>query len=211
MKSEKGENISLKVVEIFHSIQGEGANTGKSAIFVRLANCNKNCWYCDTDWRFGTDMTVNQILEEVKRLALPSEEEEEHLLIWTGGEPTLQLTDEVLEHFNGYFNCIETNGSNKVPSKIKYISCSPKVSTSVLRENFDFVNEFRYPASSESTIPSISELPKADNYFISPIFMGDERKRFEMDKTNIEFCIDFVKKNPQWRISLQTHKLLNIR
>lgn len=195
----------LKVVEIFHSIQGEGANAGRSAIFVRLSHCNKNCWFCDTDWSIGTEMTVEEVLVEVKKFNHCK------MIIWTGGEPTLQLSNEVLEHFDGYYNCIETNGTNKVPSLIDYVTCSPKVGPSLLKKNFDFVNEFRYPLEEGETVPDISQLPKADNYFISPLFMGVEKRRMLIEPQNIDYCIQFVKNNPQWRISIQLHKILNVR
>ncbi len=210
MKPESGLDAMLKVVEIFHSIQGEGGNTGKSAVFVRLANCNKNCWFCDTDWSVGTEMTVKQILDEVRSLSKP-EDYPNNMLIWTGGEPTLQLTDEVLTFFSEYYNCIETNGSNPVPSRIQYISCSPKVSPTVLHRNFTKVNEFRYPLGAAEKLPEISDLPIAEHYFVSPLFLGEEKKRFELSDENIVYAIDYVKQHPQWRLSLQTHKLLNIR
>lgn len=195
---------TLKVVEIFYSIQGEGANFGKPAIFIRLSHCNKNCWFCDTDWSKGVVMQVEEILDFIKKF--PAK-----MIIWTGGEPTLQLDDDILRLFSDYYNCIETNGTNKVPSKIDYITCSPKVSPDILRKNFEFVNEFRYPIGSGETIPDISELPKADNYFVSPLFLGEEKKRFEIEPANIDYCLEFVKNNPTWRISLQMHKILNVR
>lgn len=202
--------IILNVVEIFHSIQGEGANVGRSAVFVRLSNCNKDCWYCDTDWSKGDAMSVSQILEEVKKYSTP-DNYPNNLIIWTGGEPTLQLSDEVLENFSGYYNCIETNGTNTVPSKIEYISCSPKVRPEILRRNFKRVNEFRYPIGEGDILPDISELPEADNYFVSPIFLGEEKKRFQQVNENVQYAIEFVSKNPKWRLSMQLHKLLNIR
>ena len=210
MKSNTTQNTILKVVEIFQSIQGEGANVGRSAVFVRLANCNKDCWYCDTDWSKGEEMSVLEILKEVKKLSKP-DDYPNNLIIWTGGEPTLQLTDEVLEHFCDYYNCIETNGTNPVPSRIQYISCSPKVKPDILRKNFSRVNEFRYPIGVGDLLPDISELPDSDNYFVSPIFLGEPKKRFQMDDENIKYSLDFVRKNPKWRLSIQLHKFLNIR
>ncbi|MDP4237899.1 MAG: 7-carboxy-7-deazaguanine synthase QueE [Bacteroidota bacterium] len=201
--------IILNVVEIFKSIQGEGANTGKAAVFVRLANCNMSCWFCDTDWSQSHKMTVMEVLEEVKKLSNPNAYPD-NLLIWTGGEPTLQLTDEILELFQDYYNCIETNGTNPVPKRIEYISCSPKVSPAELKKNFTRVNEFRYPIKVGDRLPDISELPKADNYFVSPIFLGEEKKRFQQIDENIIYSINYIKDNPQWRLSLQLHKLLNI-
>jgi len=202
--------IFLNVVEIFKSIQGEGANAGKAAVFVRLSGCNMSCWYCDTDWSKGTKMSVHEVLTEVNKLSDPSVYPN-HLLIWTGGEPTLQLTDEVLAFFKEYYNCIETNGSNPVPTRIEYISCSPKVSPEVLRKNFTHVQEFRYPVGLGDVLPDISELPQADNYFISPIFLGERNERFEKVNENIEYSISIILNNPAWRLSLQLHKLLNIR
>jgi len=208
MKNKSSESI-LNVVEIFKSIQGEGANTGKAAVFVRLAGCNMSCWYCDTEWNNSTPMKVSEVKEEVRRLTNPVSFPDS-LLIWTGGEPTLQLTDEILVEFEDFYNCIETNGSHPVPSKIAYISCSPKVSPDILRKNFTHVNEFRYPIEVGDKIPEISELPCADNYFVSPVFLGEKKKRLLQIDENIIYAIDFIKMNPQWRLSLQIHKLLNI-
>jgi len=201
--------IMLNVVEIFQSIQGEGAYVGRSAVFVRLSNCNMNCWYCDTDWKKTETMSVSQIRDEVRKHSKP-EDYPNNLLIWTGGEPTLQLADEVLEHFSDYYNCIETNGTNPVPSRIQYISCSPKVGPEVLRKNFTRVNEFRYPISAGNKLPDISELPEAEYYLVSPVFLGEEKTRFQRVEENIEYAIKFVSENPRWRLSLQLHKLLNI-
>ena len=192
----------MKIVEIFYSLQGEGANVGKPAIFIRLAGCNLNCWFCDTNWQNGIEMSVEEILQKIEKF--PTK-----MIIWTGGEPTLQLNDKILSHFTHYYNCIETNGTNPVPSKIDYISCSPKVNAEILRKNFNFVNEFRFPFCKDDTLPKIDVLPKADNYFLSPIFTEKDLS----DKKNMEniiSCINFVKQNPQWRLSFQTHKFLNI-
>jgi len=193
----------MKVAEIFYSLQGEGANTGKPAIFVRLAGCNKNCRFCDTDWKNGVEMSVAEILQEIEKF--PAK-----MIIWTGGEPTLQLNNEILQHFTHYYNCVETNGTNPVPSKIDYIACSPKVDVEILRKNFNFVNEFRFPylKENENILPKIDDLPQADNYFLSPILLGND-VLCKKNKKNINFCIDFIKENPEWRLSFQTHKLLN--
>lgn len=193
----------LNVVEIFYSIQGEGANFGKPAVFVRLAGCNEDCWFCDTDWHKDVTMSVQEVVNAVQQY--PSK-----MIIWTGGEPTLQLTDEVLSWFEGYYHCIETNGTRKVPSKIDYIACSPKVAPETLRENFIFVDEFRFPIGVGEMPPAIEALPPAANYFVSPLFLGEEKKRFTRSEENLTYCIDFVKQNPQWRLSVQMHKLLNV-
>lgn len=210
MKSSPNPDAILKVVEIFHSVQGEGRNVGRSAVFVRLTGCNMQCSFCDTDWSIGAEMTAGQILEEVKKLSSP-EDYPNNLLIWTGGEPTLQLTAEIVDLFNQYYNCIETNGTNPVPHNIEYITCSPKVSPEVLKKNFKFVNEFRFPLAAGGTVPAIENLPPADNYFVSPIFVGTENECFQVDATNVNYCMDYVRQNPRWKMSVQMHKLLNVR
>lgn len=194
----------MNIAEIFYSLQGEGANVGKPAIFVRLAGCNMDCWFCDTDWKNGSEMSVTEILHQIENFPT-------NFIVWTGGEPTLQLNNNILSHFSHYCNAIETNGTNPVPSKIDYIACSPKVSTEILRQNFDFADEFRfhYYDENKNTLPKISDLPRADNYFLSPVMVGNDV--FDPKNTeNISSCINFIKQNPQWRLSFQTHKFLKI-
>ena len=195
----------MKIAEIFYSLQGEGANVGKPAVFVRFAGCNQNCWFCDTEWQNGVEMNVAEILQEIQKF--PAK-----MIIWTGGEPTLQLNNEILSHFTHYYNSIETNGTNPVPSKIDYIACSPKVETDILRKNFNFVNEFRFPycKENENILPKISDLPTADNYFLSPILLENDVFN-KKNSENIASCVEFIKQNPQWRLSFQTHKFLNFQ
>lgn len=196
----------MKVKEIFYSLQGEGANTGKAAIFIRLSWCNLRCWFCDTEFDDGNNMTVQEIYDTIKNY--PS-----RFIIWTGGEPTLQLREDTVAFFKakGYFQAIETNGTRSVPHGIDYITCSPKdEAMAVLRDNFpNGVNEFRFPITVDSVLPpAIEELPTADNYLVSPVFVGEDA--MVMEEKSLRRCIQFVLDNPRWRLSLQTHKLINI-
>jgi organic radical activating enzyme len=186
----------LRVNEIFYSIQGEGENAGMPAIFVRLAGCNMQCPFCDTKHGNYIEMTVAEIIAEVNKYGPCG------TIIWTGGEPTLQLTDEILYHFSTFYNCIETNGTNPVPSGIEYIACSPKVPVGLLNKNFMWLNEIRYPVKMGDTLPEINLLPTADSYFISPIDVSPE---------NVDYCLKLIKENPQWKLSVQVHKLLKIQ
>ena len=79
----------MKVIEIFESIQGEGGRRGQLSIFIRLADCNLNCSFCDTDWKGGEEMSIKEILQDIKHF-------KSRWIIWTGGEPTLQLTEEIV-------------------------------------------------------------------------------------------------------------------
>ena len=142
------------------------------------------CWQYLSDYRFVTknvgiviqigmkekEMSINQIKGILSRFKSKT-------IIWTGGEPTMQLNDEILSHFKEYYNCIETNGTNPVPRDIDYISCSPKVTVEELNINFpNGVNEIRYPVSKETIIPRIEDLPKAKHYFLSPVFWANKMK-----------------------------------
>lgn len=201
----------LKVVEIFESIQGEGARAGELSIFIRLADCNLNCWFCDTDWSKGTMMSIEDIRAITDSMTA-------RWIVWTGGEPTLQLTDEIVKDFyfkgKGYDQAIETNGTNPVSKWIDYITCSPKVEVSIqtLFDNFpEGVDEFRYPVEVGSHLPDIDELPTSVHHFVSPIFIGDKKKRMQINKFNVHACLQAIKKDPRWKLSLQMHKIIDVR
>lgn len=200
----------MKVKEIFYSIQGEGGRVGAPSIFIRLSGCNLSCWYCDTQWTSGRVHTLEKILERISKYPCK-------WIVWTGGEPTLQLTDEIVQFFKNhhYKQAIETNGTNPLPKGLDYIACSPKVPVNKLRESFAGipVNEFRYPVNDieiEQQVPSIGDLPFADNYFLSPLFLGKEKERMDYQSKTTDRCIAYIKEHPKWRLSLQIHKLCKI-
>jgi 7-carboxy-7-deazaguanine synthase len=210
-------NQALLIKEIFSSIQGEGGRAGAPSIFIRLAKCNKNCSFCDTDWSEGEVWSINQIHDYISRF-------DPYWIVWTGGEPTMQLTNGVIECFPEYMHAIETNGSLPVPSEIDYIAVSPKegVTSETLRKNFplrkenktDFwdhrVNEYRYAYGvGMEEPPDVMLLPKATHYYVSPIFTGPYH--MTIDETNLQMCLDFIMKNPIWKLSLQLHKLIKVR
>lgn len=202
-----GETLSVR--EIFYSLQGEGSRSGDPSIFIRLAFCNKDCWFCDTDWSYGTSMTVDAVIKEIAEFPCK-------WIVWTGGEPTLQLTDEIVEIFKklGYKQAIETNGTKVPPNGLDYITCSPKVEPPRLHRSFKnrHVGEFRYPVGMDGIDPpNITELPPADYYYVSPLFLGEEKKRFVLDQGNLQQCIKFVKNTPGWRLSMQQHKIWDVR
>ncbi len=196
----------MLVNEIFYSLQGEGINTGRAAIFIRLAKCNLRCSFCDTDFDQGESMDLDRLHRAIENY--PS-----RFIIWTGGEPTLQLTEEILTYFRllGYEQAIETNGTRRPPRGLDYITCSPKPEAmKVLHESFpNGVSEFRFPIGAEGDLPpAIESLPRANAYLVSPIFIGE--KMGDLDQLALNRCIEFVKADPRWRLSLQTHKLINI-
>ena len=192
--------MKLTVNEIFYSLQGEGGRSGEASIFIRLTKCNLACSFCDTDFADGDDMSLEEILNAIK--VYPCK-----WIIWTGGEPTIQLKDEHLVFFrdHGYKQAIETNGTRPVPSLIDYITCSPKQKYESIRSRIPKVNEIRMPIAVGDEIPDISVFPLADNYFLSPIFDADK-----INIDNVNHCVELIKQHPEWRLSLQVHKLIHI-
>lgn len=192
--------MSLVVNEIFYSLQGEGGRSGSPSIFIRLTQCNLACSFCDTDFFVGTEMSFEEIYEVIKKFS-------SKWIIWTGGEPTIQLTDEILQKFRdkGYRQAIETNGTRRVSPLIDYITCSPKINYASIKTRIPKVNEIRIPIQKGDILPEVSIFPEADNYFVSPIF--DDKK---INWENVAYCVDLVKQNPIWSLSLQIHKLINI-
>ena len=193
--------MKLTVNEIFYSLQGEGGRQGEASIFIRLTKCNLKCTFCDTDFDHGDEMSLEEIASEIKAFGC-------QWIIWTGGEPTIQLRDEHLQYFKdlGYKQAIETNGTRPVPSLIDYITCSPKQKYESIKEHLPKVNEIRIPVAEGDQIPDVSVFPKADKYFLSPIFDADKPI-----KKNIEYCVDLILRDPRWQLSLQMHKLINIQ
>ena len=193
--------MKLTVNEIFYSLQGEGGRQGEASIFIRLTKCNLKCTFCDTDFEHGDEMSLEEIASEIKAFGC-------QWIIWTGGEPTIQLRDEHLQYFKdlGYKQAIETNGTRPVPSLIDYITCSPKQKYESIKDHLPKVNEIRIPVAEGDQIPDVSVFPKADKYFLSPIFDADKPI-----KKNIEYCVDLILRDPRWQLSLQMHKLINIQ
>ena len=112
-----------KINEIFYSLQGEGHNTGTPAVFIRFSGCNLQCSFCDTDHTYGTQMSDEQIIAEVKRYP------QAQLIVLTGGEPSLFIDSDfitVLKHVTGATIAIETNGTNPLPPEIDWVTLSPK-------------------------------------------------------------------------------------
>lgn len=194
---------SLKVNEVFYSIQGEGARAGEPSVFVRLSGCDLACSFCDTEFASGKEMTPEDLLIYLQA----AEQRLCHWIVWTGGEPMLQLTDEIISFFHtyGYRQAIESNGNHKIPRSLDWIVVSPKVAEHVLKRNFpQGVDELRYVRHAghmNAPEPAIS----AKHYYLSPIFNGNTP-----DRENIKHCLKLCLANPKWKLSLQLHKLIGV-
>lgn len=186
--------MSYKVNEIFYSLQGEGFWTGTPMVFVRFSGCNLRCPFCDTDFAAFTEMEADEILSAVRAAGGACRR-----ICLTGGEPALQL-DEALVRLlkaEGYTLHIETNGTRELPEGLDWITLSPK--GPVLLQEADELKLVLAP----DVNPSAWENFSAPNLFLQPC---DEKGR-----TNVAEAEAYILAHPQWRLSLQTHKLLGIK
>lgn len=191
----------MKVNEIFYSLQGEGQFTGTAAVFLRLSGCNLKCPFCDTRHEAGTEMTDDEIIGEIGQY--PSG----HLVI-TGGEPSMQLGYEFVEKLRncGYFVQVETNGVLRLPPNVDWITCSPKYRPVV----YDEVDELKclfHGNEADRQLETFRENIRAKYYCLQPCDMGNEALNAAITRA----CINYIKEHPQWHLSLQTHKILDIR
>ncbi|MDE5642949.1 MAG: 7-carboxy-7-deazaguanine synthase QueE [Muribaculaceae bacterium] len=178
-----------KVNEIFYSLQGEGFHCGTPAVFLRLSGCNRACPFCDTDHHDGTMMSADEIASTVA--AYPAR----HIVV-TGGEPTLQLDSALLGVLKklGFYIQIETNGSNPVPPEIDWVTCSPKDRP----WHIDRIDELKIVFQDQDVETIAAALPAAHR-FLQPC-----------SGKNISETVEYIKAHPHWRLSLQTHRLIDI-
>ncbi|MDR1756053.1 MAG: 7-carboxy-7-deazaguanine synthase QueE [Culturomica sp.] len=194
--------MNLNVKEIFYSLQGEGGRQGEASIFIRLAGCNLHCSFCDTDHGEGSEMELTAILSYIR--PFPAK-----WIVWTGGEPSLQLNNEVLSFFRkeGYLQAIESNGTRPLPELLDYRVISPKGANPAYAKALNpRAEEVRLPVKKGDPLPPVELLPQASCYFLSPVFEEQEAKTRE----NILYCVACIKEHPHWRLSLQMHKLIGI-
>ncbi len=204
-----------KIKEIFLTKQGEGYHTGRKSVFIRFSGCNlwsgmekdrdkAICNWCDTDF-VGTNglnggkYSIDQIAKLVWDL-WPANILEAPYIVCTGGEPLLQLDQFFVDemHRNGFEIAIETNGTCIPPNKIDWICVSPKNNTDLVLKTGDEL-KFVYPQSNFS--PQQFEKFNFNHFFIQPMDGTHYHRNEKMSK-------EFIKKNPHWKLSLQTHKLL---
>lgn len=207
-----------QIKEIFYSLQGEGVRAGIPHIFIRFAGCNLDCndetmgWSCDTDFAGGQAYAPRGLLMRAASLADPECE----WVLFTGGEPALQLDEELLAwcHADGWKVAVETNGTKALPDGIDWVCVSPKYEPVVL----DRADEVKVVLVAGQRVPDLEIA--ADHYLISPAFGpcdhdGDCEPPacpgYHLDGDTLKWCVQLVLDNPGWRLSLQTHKFLGIR
>jgi 7-carboxy-7-deazaguanine synthase (Cx14CxxC type) len=207
--------MSYAVKEIFLTLQGEGLQAGRRAVFLRFAGCNlwtgrerdragAQCTFCDTDF-VGTD-GENGGRYEAESLAAKVEalwgDGERRLVVVTGGEPMLQLDAPLIDalHARGFEVAVETNGTLPAPAGLDWICVSPKAGTKVVQRSG---KELKLVWPQQGIDPDELAGWDFDHFLIQPMD-GAEKE------ASLAAAIDFVLKNPRWRLSLQTHKLLGL-
>jgi len=211
--------MTYSVKEIFHTLQGEGANAGRAAVFCRFSGCNlwsgherdraaATCRFCDTDF-VGTDGTFGGKYETAGALAAqaaalwPAADRRHRFAVLTGGEPMLQVDAPLIAalHEQSFTIAIETNGTLEVAAGIDWICVSPKAGAQwVQRRGAEL--KVVWP----QTGLDLEELERSqfDHFFLQPMD-GPERE------ASLQRCIEQCLERPRWRLSLQTHKITGIR
>ena len=209
--------MSYRIKEIYFTQQGEGSNTGRDFVFVRFSGCNlwsgkeKNrksaiCQFCDTDF-YGTDginggiYSATQLIEKIKSLWVSRDDN--MAVVLTGGEPLLQVNDELVAALKQeqIYIAVETNGTLDAPDHIDWICMSPKANTEIKLKKG---NEIKVIFPQESLDPEKFSLFDFSEFYLQPM---DSNKYQE----NLNATITYCQKNPKWKLSLQTHKILGIR
>ncbi len=211
--------MTYTVKEIFYTLQGEGANAGKAAVFCRFSGCNlwsgreedrsrAVCPFCDTDFvGVGPDGGKFRAAEDLARSIADAwrgeESPESKLVVCTGGEPLLQIDEAFVEavHDAGFTMAIETNGTKPAPRGIDWICVSPKAGAPLVQTSG---NELKLVFPQPDAMPSEFEDLEFDHFFLQPM---DGPLFEENTRVAIEYCMA----HPRWRLSLQTHKQLGIR
>jgi len=212
--------MTYTVKEIFYTLQGEGANAGRPAVFCRFSGCNlwtgreadratAVCTFCDTDFvgvgpdggKFSSPEALARAVSE--RWPWSSSEGSTPLVVCTGGEPLLQLDEPAIDalHAAGFEIAVETNGTQVAPAGLDWICVSPKSTASLVLTSGDEL-KLVYPQSDAP--PERFESLRFRHYFLQPMDGPDVE---ENTRAAVAYCLA----HPRWRLSVQTHKALGIR
>ena len=209
--------MKYRIKEIFFTQQGEGKNTGKDFIFVRFSGCNlwsgqekhrasAICKFCDTDF-YGTDginggkYEVKELIKKIKSLWISADSQIRVVL--TGGEPLLQVDEGLISALKkeNIYIAVETNGTLDAPDGIDWICMSPKANTEIkLRKG----SEVKVVYPQKNLNPDNFNVLDFKNFYIQPM----DSENYE---DNVSQSVKFCMQNPNWKLSLQTHKILGIR
>ena len=211
--------MTYTVKEIFFTLQGEGAQSGRAAVFCRFSGCNlwsgreedrprAVCRFCDTDFvGVGPDGGRFEAAEDLAARINACWEgrtpDERRYVVCTGGEPLLQLDDELIHalHDRGFEVAVETNGTRVAPASLDWICVSPKAGAPLVQRCGD---ELKLVFPQSGAEPKCFESLDFRHFFLQPMDGPDL-------ELNVKRAVEYCMINPRWRLSLQTHKLLGIR
>lgn len=206
------------VKEIFYTLQGEGANAGRPAVFCRFSGCNlwtgresdrakAICDFCDTDFvgvgPDGGKFATASDLADAVAARWPSNDTAHRFVVCTGGEPLLQLDADAVNalHTRGFKVAVETNGTQEAPPGLDWICVSPKARANlVLRRGNELKLVFPQPELDPKSFAGL----EFDEFFLQPM---DGPRQAENTEAAVAYCLA----HPSWRLSVQTHKVLKIR
>lgn len=209
---------SYKIKEIFYTLQGEGAQAGRPAVFCRFSGCNlwsgreedrhkAICQFCDTDF-WGTDgenggryASAKELTDKIASL-WPDQQMGQPYIVCTGGEPMLQLDQPLVDelHKANFEIAVETNGTIEAPKGIDWICVSPKANTDIILTKGQ---ELKLVYPQVNALPPQYEDLDFEHFYLQPMD-GNQTEE------NTQACVAYCMAHPQWKLSLQTHKLLNI-
>lgn len=200
------------VKDIFKTLQGEGQNTGRVAVFVRFAGCNlwsgreqdrqvADCKFCDTDFVGGKKYDIDALVSTI--FETWGDQPRGRFVVLTGGEPLLQVDDDLIRALlEAHFRiAVETNGTIKAPDRVQHLTVSPKAGTKIAQNTAEEL-KFVFPQEGMEPEDAIWEVHALINY-LQPM---DGHARDANTQAAIEYCKD----HPWWRLSLQTHKLIGL-
>lgn len=189
------------VVEVFHSIQGEGFNVGKTAIFVRLAGCDVGCSWCDTkhSWSSqGKELGVDLLVEQVKKT-------NPEIVVITGGEPLMHDLTELTNALGFKVKCLETSGTHPLTGDFEWITLSPKKHRPPLKENYQRVSELKVVIDQDEDFDfaedQASKLQGQPKLYLQP-----QWNNLESTKKTFQYVLN----NPKWKMSFQVHKMIGV-
>ncbi len=198
------DDVKYPLMEDFYTIQGEGAHTGRPAYFIRTAGCDVNCWWCDVKESWDEEKHPSVPTGEIVERAVDSGAE---FAVITGGEPLLHNLEPLTVRLKqaGLKTHIETSGSSPLSGDLDWITLSPKRFKKPLDEVFPYVDELKVVVLTHKDLEwaelNAQKCPSNTQLLLQPEWDTPE---------SIPLIVDYVKKNPKWGISLQTHKFINV-
>lgn len=222
--------MTYSVKEMFYTLQGEGAHTGRASVFCRFTGCNlwsgresdratSICTFCDTDFigtdgegggKFATETDLANAIAALWPTTTPATDPPaKPYVVFTGGEPALQLTEALIDalHQRDFECAVESNGTRPLPANLDWVCISPKGRSEVIIER---CNELKLVYPQPDAPPDRFAHIEAGVRYLSPLNPFDIETLHPARETSTQAAIDYCRAHPEWRLTLQSHKVVNI-